>query len=72
MKEIFVIKKGPKIAPLGETLPKKHLHNFTLEDANLNVLIKARLKIKPENPIICTDAINEPTKLCSKIPFRHS
>ena len=37
--------EGLKIAPLGETLPKKHLQNFTLKDANLNKLPKYRLTI---------------------------
>tara|TARA_B100000242_G_scaffold273764_1_gene227652 strand:+ start:391 stop:531 length:141 start_codon:yes stop_codon:yes gene_type:complete len=30
------MKKGPIIDPFGETLPKKHHKNSTLEDAKLN------------------------------------
>ena len=39
------IKKGLKIAPLGETLPKKHHKNFTLKDAKLYKSIENKLNI---------------------------
>jgi hypothetical protein len=29
------LKQGLKNSPLGETLPKKHLQNFTLNDAKI-------------------------------------
>jgi len=39
------VKKGPKLPPLVETLPKKHDGNFTLRNAKLSKLTKSRLKI---------------------------
>ena len=39
-------KKGLKIAPLGETLPKKHHNNFTLKDAKFNKLAILKLKLE--------------------------
>ena len=32
-------KKVQKIAPLGETLPKKHHQNFTLNNAKIDKLV---------------------------------
>ena len=32
------MEKGAKIAPFGETLPKKHQDNFTFKDAQFNIL----------------------------------
>ena len=34
------VKKGLKYSPLGETLPKKHHQNFTLNNVKIGKLIK--------------------------------
>ena len=43
---ITLAKKGLIIAPLGETLPKKHHYNFTLKDAKFNKLAILKLKLE--------------------------
>ena len=43
--KILLKRRGQKLPPLGETIPKKHHQNLTLKDANLNIQKELRFTI---------------------------